>query len=105
MAEVNVTSDRELLSEVLESTALGDGERQAFEGMADDIASGRRIGLSVRQRDWLLGVALRLGLDDGAQNLVSRGIVKVSDVERRALREFADRLGPRPLKPPGRRCP
>lgn len=97
-------TELEMLEDCIQSGKLDDTTLAAFEGMASDLESGKWARLTVRQRDWLNLMHERLGLDPGAANLVSSGAMKVSNAERQGLKKFIDSLGPRPLKPPGRRA-
>jgi len=98
-----VKSDLVLLGECLDEAALDDETREAFTRMQADIGLARRGLLTPRQREWVEGVHSRLGLDPGTANLVTTGVVKPTDAERRSLRAMVESLGPKPLKPPGRR--
>lgn len=62
----------------------------------------RISALSPKRRNWLDGVCTKLGIDPGAANLVSSGVVKPSARERDELKKFHESLGPKVLKPPGR---
>jgi hypothetical protein len=95
-------SDAELLKRLLEVEDLDDPARKAFEDMAQLVD---RTGhpLSHRQRDWLESVARKLDVEFEEPNLVSTGVVKVTEKERMDLQRFLDGLpGGRPLRPPGR---
>ncbi len=101
--------DAQLLTLVLEHHAFDDlqfdggSPREVFEGWAERLKSnGATRPLSDKQRAWLEGVARRLDVDLGAQNLVSSGQVKVKPGERERLQEFLGSLD-RPLLPPHRR--
>jgi hypothetical protein len=96
-------SDLTLLSECLGETALHADTREAFERMHRELDLGRYRALSKKQREWALRVHAALGLDPGAENLVTSGEVKPTRAERESLRQMVDSLGPRPLKPPGQR--
>lgn len=97
-------NDLTLLAECLGEAALDDETREAFARMHDEIATRRRGMLTPRQRDWVDGVHARLGLDPGTANLVTTGVVKPTQAERESLRQMVASLGPKPLKPPGRRA-
>jgi hypothetical protein len=103
--EVLVRPEFELLRECLEqSDRLGSAAADAFDDMAEAIEKGVIEKLSVRQRDWLLDKCAQLGIETGAANLVSTGAVKPTSAERASLKAFHESLGPKPLKPPGRRA-
>lgn len=97
-------TELELLSECLESGRLDDTTAEAFASMAASLEGKNLKKLSKKQREWLLGVHEKLGLDPGSENLATTGAVRVTDTDRAKLREFAASLGPKPLKPPGRRA-
>ncbi len=101
--------DRDLLAAVLEHHAFDDlqfdggSPREIFEGWADRLKSNScSRPLSLKQRQWLEGVARRLDLDPGAANLISSGVVQVKPKERESLQSFLATLE-RPLAPPHRR--
>ncbi len=97
-------SEQELLEDCLESGKLDEATEKAFREWYEKTASGLWVGaLTIRQRQWLDAVCERLGIDPGAENMVSSGKMKVTEGEQRRLREFVAGLGPKPLKPPGRR--
>jgi hypothetical protein len=98
--------DRKMLRTLLRNDdCLEPDELEAFTSMWDRLDSGRIDSLSSRQREWVERVYYKHDLDkeEEAENLVSSGKVKVTDKERASLQQFLDSLGPRPLKPPGRR--
>lgn len=95
--------DQELLSSLLESSKLTQDQTEAFERMLGDLKAHRFPRLSKRQRDWAEDLHARLGLDPGTENLVSSGKMSVTADERKGLQEFIASLGPKHLKPPGRR--
>jgi hypothetical protein len=92
-----------LLTECVESGKLDDETAEAFASMAASLEGRNLKKLSKKQREWVLGVHERLGLDPGAANLATTGAVRVTDADRKGLREWAATLGPKPLKPPTRR--
>ena len=94
-------TDRDLLSAVLAAPGLEPEAEEAFTRMLDDLTSGKWDALTSRQREWVDGVAARLGVDPGAANLVSAGLVKPTAAERESLGRFLGTLH-RPLKPPRR---
>jgi hypothetical protein len=95
--------DRHLLNDLLDSEKLTDEQAEAFLKMRDDLVTGKYPKLTPRQRDWAEDLHSRFGLDPGAENLVSSGQMKVSDAERKSLQDFVAGLGPKHLRPPGRR--
>lgn len=100
------SEDRKMLRALLRNDdSLESKELEAFSGMWDRLDSGRIQTLTSRQREWVESVYFRLDLDkeEPAENLVSSGKVKVTEKERESLKQFLDSLGPRPLKPPGRK--
>lgn len=94
--------ETELLRECIESGKLDDETVDAFARMLAELEDGRFRKLTPKQREWVLGVHERLGLDPGTENLVTTGAVKITEAERKGLRDWAASLGPKPLKPPGR---
>lgn len=97
-------SEAELLSDCIESGKLDETSETTFSDWLDKIRSGAwRKPLTSGQRAWLDQVCDRLGIDPGAENLVSSGAMKVTAAERRGLQEFVKGLGPKPLKPPGKK--
>lgn len=96
-------SERELIRDCVESGRLHEGTETAFREWLDKLESGAWKELSHRQRQWLDDMCERLGIDPGAENLVSSGAMKVTPRERAELKKFVDSLGPRPTKPPGKR--
>ncbi len=101
--------DAQLLTAVLEHHAFDDlqfdggSPRDVFEGWAEWLKNnGCTRPLSAKQRSWLEGVARRLDVDLGAQNLVSSGQVVVKPKERESLQQFLGSLD-RPTLPPHRR--
>lgn len=97
-------TDLTLLAECLDEPGLQDEAREAFQRMHDDLTAGRYKRLTKPQHEWVEGVHGRLGLDPGAANLVSSGAVTPTKAERESLRQMLASLGPKPLKPPGRRA-
>jgi hypothetical protein len=102
--------DRALVTAVLEHGAFddltfdGSSPREIFEGWAERLKTNNCTRpLSEKQRAWIEGVARRLDIDLGAQNLISSGAVKVKPKEQAALHEFLGTLD-RPTLPPHRRC-
>lgn len=96
-------SEAELLSDCIESGKLDEQSMEAFSEWLDKLRSGAwRNPLSPTQRQWLDSWCERLGIDPGAENLVSTGKMKVTDAERASLQSFVAGLGPKRLKPPGR---
>jgi hypothetical protein len=94
----------ELLRECLEQTdRLGSQAADAFDDMAEALEKGVIKKLSRPQLEWLLDKCAILGIETGAANLVSTGAVKPSAAERASLKAFHESLGPKPLRPPGRR--
>ena len=94
----------ELLRECLEQPErLGSTAGDAFADIVDRLESGALRQLSAKQLEWLLDKCAQLGIDPGAENLVSTGQVRPSPAERKSLALFHDSLGPKVLKPPGRR--
>jgi hypothetical protein len=107
MATKGRGSDLKILRALVRHTDdLDDGEADAFTGMFDRLDSGRISSLSSAQREWAERVYYKLGLDreEPSENLVSTGQLKVTEEERQSLQAFLSTLGPRPLKPPGRRA-
>lgn len=94
-------SEAELLSDCIESGKLDEKSLGAFEEWLEKFRSGAwRKPLSASQRQWLDDACEALGIDPGAENLVSSGKMKVTDAEREGLKTFVEGLGPKPLKPP-----
>lgn len=90
------------LDAVLEHAGkLNERELSAFKDMRKWLDDGKT--LSVKQAEWVETVYKRLELDveEGAQNLVSSGKVKVSEEERQP-KFFWEKPENRPLRPPGR---
>lgn len=96
-------NDKRMLTELIESGRLNEEQEKAFTSMLEELEAGKRGSLTGRQRDWVAGVHGRFGLDPGTANLVSSGQVKVTAQERKSLNQFLTHLGPKPLKPPGRK--
>jgi hypothetical protein len=96
------TPDSKLLEDLLESEKLSEEEEVAFSRMLSDLKARKFQKLTPRQRDWVEGVHKRLGLDPGAENLVSSGQLRVTEEERDSLKGFLGTLGPKRLRPPGR---
>lgn len=101
--------DRRLLVAVLEHHGFDDlafdggSPREVFDGWLKRLDNnGCTRPLTDKQRAWLEGVARRLDVDLGAENLVSSGAVKVKPKERESLQQFLDTLD-RPSLPPHRR--
>ncbi len=110
MKDPQAQRDAALLFAVLEHDAFedlpfaGGSPREIFEGWSARLKSnGETRPLSEKQRNWLEGVARRLDIDLGAQNLVSSGVVKIKPKEREQLQQFLGSLS-RPNLPPHRRC-
>jgi hypothetical protein len=102
--DVKVTlTDSKLLKELLDSEKLTDEEVEAFEEMLEGLSSGKFKKLTPKQRDWAEGVHCKLNLDPGTVNLISSGQVKVTEAEKKGLKIFLDSLGPKKLKPPGKK--
>lgn len=102
--------DALLLHAVLEHDAFdelqfdGGSPRETFEGWAERLKKNACTNpLSIKQRQWLEGIARRLEIDLGAANLVSSGAMVIKPKERESLREFLGTLD-RPTLPPHRRC-
>lgn len=96
-------TDAELLDELL-THDIPDDVRGPFQDMRDGLP--RWGALTAKQRGWVESVARAVGVDIGAapaENLVSSGKLRVTDRERSSVQTFLQSLGPRPLKPPGRR--
>jgi hypothetical protein len=102
--DVKITlSDTKLLTELLDSEKLKDEEVEAFSSMLNNLTSGKLKKLTPNQRDWAEGVHCSLNLDPGTCNLVSSGQVKVTDAQREDLKKFLEKLGPKRLRPPGKK--
>lgn len=102
--------DFALLMAVLEHDSFdglqfdGGSPREVFEGWQARLkANGQSRPLSEKQRTWLEGVARRLEVDLGAQNLFSSGALKVKPSEVASLKVFLGSLD-RPKLPPHKRC-
>lgn len=93
-----------LLRACLEHDGIGSEAGDAFSDMLERLESGRYKRLTEGQRSYLMGVCSRLGIEPGAENLVTEGKVKPTRAERESLRQFHESLGPKVLKPPGRRA-
>lgn len=96
--------EAELIRECLEHEGIDEQSANAFGPWLDSLERGAFRSLSELRREWLLRVCRRLGIETGSENLVSTGVVKPSAAERASLKAFHESLGPRPLKPPGRRA-
>lgn len=90
--------NHETLQDLLDSGRLSDDETKAF---TDMVETGRP--LTKKQKEWAEKVSTRVGLDPGVANLASSGQVPVTAADRKSLQEFLTSLGPKPLKPPGKR--
>jgi hypothetical protein len=103
--DVKITlTDTKLLNELLDSEKLKNEEIEAFSGMLDNLESGKLNKLTPKQRDWAEGVHCSLNLDPGTCNLVSSGQVKVTEAQLEDLKKFIETaVGPKKLKPPGRK--
>ena len=92
-------SDQRLVRSVLDEE-ITEAEREAFEEMATDLATGRRT-LSERQRAWVREVGKRAGADVG--NVMDRWrrgeIPRGREVEPPAVLRRENL----PMKPPGRK--
>lgn len=99
----NTLTDSKLLKELIDSEKLNDEELEAFSGMLDGLTSGKGKKLTPKQRDWAEGIHCGLNLDPGTVNLVSSGQVKVTDAQREDLKKFLNTLGPKMLRPPGKK--
>lgn len=99
----NTLPDAKLLKELIDSDKLNEGEFEAFSGMLDGLTSGKHTKLTPKQKDWAEGIHCKLNLDPGTANLVSSGQVKVTDAQRADLRKFLETLGPKRLRPPGKK--
>lgn len=109
MKDPQAQRDAALLLAILDHDAFdelpfdGGSPRQIFEGWQTRLKNnGETKPLSEKQRNWLEGVARRLDVDLGAQNLVSSGAVKVRPKERESLQQFLGSLD-RPELPYHRR--
>lgn len=101
-------TDRELLSELIDSGKLSDDEQTSFESMFDWIVSRDGRQLSEAQRKWVRAIGLAKGvIAEEAQNLFSSGKVPVGIATKKTDGELkaAEILARRPLAPPGRRTP
>ena len=108
-ADPRARRDRELLIAVLEHPAFedlqfdGGSPREIFDGWLTRLENnGCTRPLSNKQRTWLEGIARRLDIDLGAENLVSSGALRVRPGERESLQQFLGSLD-RPKAPPHRR--
>lgn len=100
----NSLTDIKLLNELIESEKLTTEELEAFQGMLNNLSSGKFKKLTPNQRDWAEGVHCKLNLDPGTVNLVSSGQVKVTDAQREELKQFLEKTaGPKALRPPGKK--
>lgn len=88
----------ETLQNLIESGQLSEDEEKAF---SDMVETGRP--LTKKQKEWAEKVGSRVGVEQGVANLASSGQVHVSDADRTSLKEFLTSLGPKPLKPPGKK--
>jgi len=95
--------EAKLLKELIDSEKLNEEELEAFSGMLEGLTSGKYKKLTPKQKDWAEGMHCRLNLDPGTANLVSSGQVKVTDAQRADLRKFLETLGPKRLRPPGKK--
>lgn len=93
----------ELLRECIDSGRLSDTNRETFEHFLESLESGKYRALTAGKREWVLKMHAAFGLDPGAANLISSGRVKPAQSERDAVKVMLASLGPKPLKPPGRR--
>jgi hypothetical protein len=77
---------------------LSGSEKQAFQGMYDNLATGRIVKLSMRQRAWADEIYVKHGLDK------ERPAAKKIAIKDKSLmvQHPLDNLQ-RPLKPPGRK--
>lgn len=95
--------DLELLEEVLDQE-IDETSREAFQEWRELLLEGRLRSLQKGRREWLERVADQKGIDTGgAQNLISSGQIKVSAKDRASLADFHKSLGPKLIKPPGRK--
>ena len=108
--DASAVRDLGLLGQVLEHEGFdeltfdGGSPREVFEGWQKRLQNnGCTRPLSEKQRSWLEGVAGRLGIDGGSQNLISSGAMVVKPKERENLNAFLGSLD-RPNLPPHRRC-
>ena len=96
-------TDIQILKDLIDSEKLTDSEEAAFTEMLKGLDSRRIRKLTDRQRQWLEEVHEKLGLDPGSANMVSSGRIRISEEERRDLNTFLKTLGPKILRPPGRK--
>lgn len=78
------------------SGKLSTSEKRAFQGMFDQLATGRTVHLSPRQRDWAHSVYDKHDLDKERPP-----VKKIAVLDKSLIGHPLDKL-PRPLKPPGR---
>lgn len=74
---------------------LSSSEQVSFQAMYDQVASGRVIGLSPKQRSWVEAVYDKHDLDK------ERPPARKVEIKDKSLVSALDRF-PKPLKPPGR---
>ena len=75
---------------------LSSGEKTSFQAMYDQLATGRQIALSKKQRVWADGVYDKHDLDKAR----TEGAKKI-EVKDKSLISPLDAM-PKPLKPPGK---
>lgn len=90
-------TDRVTLNGLLTSGKLTSSEKAAFQQMFDDLAQGRIIGLSPKQRLWANSVWQKYKVGDMVYAGRKQARVMVRAEEASAL----DKM-PKPLKPPAR---
>lgn len=90
-------SDLQLLRILLSlpSGKLAPPEKKAFQAMFDDLANGKRIGLSKKQRQWLEAVFHK-------HELHKKPLPKLKRITTKDKNVGTLDLGPLPLKPPGK---
>lgn len=89
-------TDRVTLNGLLTSGKLSSSEKAAFQQMFDDLAQGRIIGLSQKQRLWADSLWQKYKVGD----MVFAGRKQARVMVRQGEATLLDKM-PRPLKPPG----
>src|SRR5579864_6328608 len=90
-------TDRATLSALLTSGKLTGAQQKVFQGMYDDLMSGKIIGLSPKQRLWADGLYDQHKLGDIRYAGRKEARARIHKAETSALDNM-----PKPLKPPGR---
>lgn len=75
---------------------LSTSEQSSFQAMYDQVATGRQLSLSLKQRAWADGVYDRHDLDK------ERPPARKIEIKDKTLLNTLDTM-PKPLKPPGRK--